>query len=62
MLGKALIVNIKRTDTDLRIEIDGIINSDSVFGDVSISVSKVVFTIPNLTDLLGNPLSLRMKM
>ena len=61
-LGKVLIQNIKRSqNADLRIEVDGIINSESIFGDTSISVSKVIFTIPNLRDLLGNQLKLRMK-
>lgn len=60
VLGKALIQNIKRSqNADLRIEVDGIINSESIFGDTSISVSKVIFTIPNLRDLLGNPVKVK---
>ncbi len=60
MLGKAQLLNYKHIqETNLRIEIGGIINSESVLGDKSISVSKVVFIIPNLTDLLGDPVKFK---
>lgn len=59
ILGKAQLLNYRKTQKeDLIIEIDGIINSESILGDTSVSVSKALFIIPNLRDFSGDIIKL----
>jgi hypothetical protein len=50
--GKALLTN---SSFGAKSEVSGIIQGQAVLGDKTITVSKINFTIPNLTDLTGNP-------
>lgn len=49
--GRALLTN---TSLGAKLKVAGIIQGQSVLGDKSISVSRINFTIPNLTELWGN--------
>ncbi|MCP1381768.1 HEPN domain-containing protein [Runella salmonicolor] len=54
-VGKIFITNINTSDLNQNSFIRGATNGKAIFGDSSIPVEKIIFSVPNLRDLDGLP-------